>query len=314
MTLQQLFRTANFDQAFTYITKFHPKSANSRFPFQVAFEWLCEVEPVTTDEEIEVIKRPFDEDDEAPDVYVWCSHLEGCDWSEAMGLNVVLAPEVKDAPIDMVVGMCLWHLTFYGLSQEVQTEGFESMLSDDEDTPNSNEPDDESDILSEETRSLYPDIDGFLEDDYDEKYAAYSEAVIKELTQRAANGETWPQFFLAKIYSEGYYGITPDLSRAIDLYKLAATKGLYRAQNNLAAFYENGIVVEKDTLKARELYKVAAQEPTNNGVPEENLGHLELEEGNRQEAIKWFKQAADKGNTVCKSYVWYLELDAPKWT
>ena len=51
MTLQQLFRTANFDQAFTYITKFHPKSANSRFPYQVAFEWLCELEPVTTDEE-----------------------------------------------------------------------------------------------------------------------------------------------------------------------------------------------------------------------------------------------------------------------
>lgn len=106
-----------------------------------------------------------------------------------------------------------------------------------------------------------------------------------------------PQFFLAKIYSEGYYGITPDLSRAVDLYKLAATQGLYRAQNNLAAFYENGIVVAKDTAKARELYKVAVKEPANNGVPEENLGHLELEEGNRQEAIHWFKLAADKGNT-----------------
>lgn len=56
MTLQQLFRTADFDQAYAYITKFHLKSANSRFPFQVAFEWLCEVEPVSTVEEIEVIK------------------------------------------------------------------------------------------------------------------------------------------------------------------------------------------------------------------------------------------------------------------
>lgn len=55
MTLQQLFRTADFDQAYAYITKFHLKSANSRFPFQVAFEWLCEVEPVSTVEEI-VIK------------------------------------------------------------------------------------------------------------------------------------------------------------------------------------------------------------------------------------------------------------------
>ena len=97
MTLQELFRTSNFDQAFAYISKFHPKSANSRFPYTVAYEYLCQLK-AKPGIEICFTKRPLDEDDCAPDVNVWCSVLEGIDWNEAMGAEVVVSDEITNAP------------------------------------------------------------------------------------------------------------------------------------------------------------------------------------------------------------------------
>jgi hypothetical protein len=75
MTLQELFRTSNFDQAFVYISKFHPKSANNRFPYTVAYEYLCQRE-AKLGIEICFTERRFGKDDYASDVNVWCSEQE----------------------------------------------------------------------------------------------------------------------------------------------------------------------------------------------------------------------------------------------
>jgi hypothetical protein len=313
MTLQELFRTSNFDQAFAYISKFHPKSANSRFPYTVAYEYLCQIE-AKPGIEICFTKRPLYEDDCAPDVNVWCSVLEGINWNEAMGAEVVVSDEITDAPLDMIVGMALWHITFYGFSPDEQHETFENWSRDEE--PVHDEPEDEDDILSDATKALYPDMNSMLElpdGEYDRLYDIYSAACLKELTEKAENGDKYAQFFLARIFDEGYYGVEVNPDKAFELYQKSATQGFYRAQNNLGRCYSQGIGTDKNIEKAKEYYELATHSPHTQGVPEENLGFVELDSGNKERALYWFGEAAKKGSISSKPFIWYLER-TPKWT
>lgn len=135
----------------------------------------------------------------------------------------------------------------------------------------------------------------------------------KDLRELAQNGDRYGQFYLGRAYDRGLYGLNRDMSEAFRLYQESAAQGYFKAQNNLAQCYEHGWGTAQDLAKTKELYAEASKAPNTQGYPEENLGFLELADGNKEQAIEWFQKAADKGDVVCKQYVWYLQRQ-PKWT
>ena len=62
-------------------------------------------------------------------------------------------------------------------------------------------------------------------------------------------------------YARGLGGTPVDLTQAADAYEVAAGKGNVRAEASLGYFYENGIGVPADKVKAFVWYKRAAEAP-----------------------------------------------------
>jgi TPR repeat protein len=78
------------------------------------------------------------------------------------------------------------------------------------------------------------------------------------LTRVADEGHAHGQHTLAYIYEHGRHGVQKDEQRAFDLYFRAAEQGYAISVNNLGLYYEKGRVVQRDYLKALNLYSMAA--------------------------------------------------------
>jgi TPR repeat protein len=111
----------------------------------------------------------------------------------------------------------------------------------------------------------------------------------------------------ANILQSGYQGkerrIPKKIHKAYKLYKQADDQDYMPATYQLASMYENGIKDEvvKDKIKALELYKKAAK----GGYIEAQikLSDLYIQEGpnrNYGKAIKWYLEAAAKGNKIAQ--------------
>jgi TPR repeat protein len=121
MKLQELLRKGSFDRMFGYIVKFDPKQEGSRFCYQAAYALLCDME-AETGREYDVVPNPYAKEKEgvAREITVWCPELEGCNWQKALGAEMV--------PLDMIAGICLWHITFYGFNPDEEEETFNNMV------------------------------------------------------------------------------------------------------------------------------------------------------------------------------------------
>ena len=300
MKLQELFKQTDFDKMFDYIVKFHPKSENSWYGYRVAYELLCDMEPEGNGE-VDVVPNRYAKEEGDSEFIVWCPDLEGREWEIAVGSELNFCPEAEGVPLDMIAGLCLWHLTFYGFTPEEKERAFGEMTGEDAED---DEPKYVSDILSEKTNALRPDLPKLDQETYDRQYEIYRAAREEELNALASQGDKYGLYFLAEAYGRGK---NKDLEKAFSLYRASAEQGFSRARNMLAIFYENGIGTERNLDKAREQYRLAMEAPYSRGIPEENLAHLELREGNYADAVYWFKEAAKKGNNVGKSYIWFLE-------
>lgn len=132
MKLQELFKSADFDKMFEYIVKFDRKMVGSRSEFLTAYTLLCDmpIPEAKSYREIEVIPNPHkDEEESKKEFFAWCPDLEGCDWERVIGAEVVFSPRLHDTPpMDMIAGLCLWHLTFYGFSSDEMEETFNQMI------------------------------------------------------------------------------------------------------------------------------------------------------------------------------------------
>lgn len=133
MKLQELFKSADFDKMFEYIVKFDRKMTSSRSEFLAAYTLLCDMILSEDGEgygEIEVVPNPYKDSEEGKsEFFAWCPDLEGCNWEHVIGAEVVYSSKLHDAPpMDMIAGLCLWHLTFYGFSPEDMEETFEQMV------------------------------------------------------------------------------------------------------------------------------------------------------------------------------------------
>ena len=306
MKLQELLRKGDFDRMFEYIVKFHPKSEGSRFSYLVAYELLCDMEAEYDGRKYDVVPNPYAKETEgsASEITVWCSDLEGCNWQKALGAEMNFCPEAEKVPLDMIAGICLWHITFYGFNPDEEEDFFNNMLE-------GNSPQDEPmymvDVLSEETKALRPDLVKLELKEYERLFRVYRKAYMKELNDLAEKGDKFGQFFLAEEYRRCVHGKYINLKKTFPLYMASANQGFYRAQVMLAFCYEYGLGTDVDLDKARVMFKQAGQSEKAHGKPEEHLAMLEVNEENYDEALHWFKEAQRKGNRTVKSYIGYLE-------
>ena len=309
MKLQELLKTADFDKMFEYIVKFDHKTEGSRFGFQVAYELLCDMELPDEEDcgETEVVPNPFkDDNEENKEFYAWCPDLEGCNWQGVIGVEVVYSPKLPSIPPkDMIAGLCFWHLTFYGFSPEEMHCHFDDMT--EEDSSEGKEPEYVYNIISEKTKQLRPDPLKLKKREYKKQCAIYCEARMKELEDLANQSDKYGQFFLGDELLRGRKARVRDVKRAFSLISASANQGFLKARIALANLYEFGIGTDIDLDNAREQYKLASESENGRGKPEEYLAMLEVREENFDEALKWFKQALQKGNRGVSSYIWYLE-------
>src|SRR2546430_1670593 len=87
-----------------------------------------------------------------------------------------------------------------------------------------------------------------------QEYNSESEPVIfyenlKDTQKEAENGNKEAQFNLGVYYEKGI-GIEKNEVKAFDWYQKAAENGVKEAQFNLGVYYEKGIGTEKDEVKA----------------------------------------------------------------
>lgn len=109
-------------------------------------------------------------------------------------------------------------------------------------------------------------------------------------------GDAKTQNALGVRYEQGQ-GVTKDLEKAADWYRLAAQQGLAAAQYNLGRLIEEGSGVAQDPERAIEWYrKAAAQE---HAEAQHNLGAL-YDQGRGvpqdvDKAVDWYRKAASNG-------------------
>ena len=205
---------------FEYIVKFDSKSEGSRFAYLVAYELLCDME-AEEGREYDIVPNPYAKESEGPasEITVWCSDLEGCNWQKALGAEMNFCPEAEKVPLDMIAGICLWHITFYGFNPDEEEETFNHMG---EEESSEDGPAYMVDILSEETRALRPDLVELGHKEYEKQFRIYRKAYMKELTALAEQGDKYGQFFLAEEYRRGVHKRYINLKKAFPLYLASA--------------------------------------------------------------------------------------------
>ncbi|MCR9157080.1 MAG: CHAT domain-containing protein [Rhodobacteraceae bacterium] len=124
---------------------------------------------------------------------------------------------------------------------------------------------------------------------------AYDSA-LAEVTPYAGQGSPRAQFWLGKIYDEGW-GVGEDDTAASEWYRLAAEQGDINAQFILGLMYDEGEGVTEDNQEAIKWYRLAAEQ--GDAQAQVNLGLIyDLADGvveDNQEAIKWYRLAAAQG-------------------
>lgn len=98
-------------------------------------------------------------------------------------------------------------------------------------------------------------------------------------------------------------GVPKNLPKAFELFSAAAEKGNADAMGGVGYFYNNGVVVAKDPVKAAEWFRKGAEKGSPKsrlnlgkvmlaGLPEGELGTADL--AKRDEALRWIRMAADQ--------------------
>ena len=116
------------------------------------------------------------------------------------------------------------------------------------------------------------------------------------LSKNADQNDKTVQFYLGKVYAEGY-GVAKDEREAVKWYRKAAEQGQARAQCNLGRMYANGRGVPKDDYEAVKWYRKAADQGDATGQC--SLGVCYAEgcgvAKDEREAVKWYRKAAEQG-------------------
>lgn len=122
--------------------------------------------------------------------------------------------------------------------------------------------------------------------------------MMEAIRDAAKKGDLEAQLSLASAYMKGTGGVTQDYALAIHWYRKAAEQDSPVARFNLGLCYDEGLGVEPDIQRALEYYRAAADA---NLLPAQLNAAITLMQLQRpDEAVPYFKLAADGGNTVAR--------------
>ncbi len=123
--------------------------------------------------------------------------------------------------------------------------------------------------------------------------------MVLEKLSDMSNG--FAQFLLGEIYSHAY-NAEPDQAKAFNYYKLAYENGMNGALTNLAIYYDEGAVTEKNTEKALEYAKKAIEQGDVRayGI----LGQIYADSlGDLKQGLIWLKKAIANGDETSKNII-----------
>ena len=123
----------------------------------------------------------------------------------------------------------------------------------------------------------------------------YQEA-LKLYRESVEKGNALGQCHLGYMYENGY-GVTKNRNEAYKWFRLAADQGNANAQEWVGYYYENGYgPVGQDYWQAIEWYKKAVVQNESSKFVNDHLGWCYFSLKNYDDAISWFKKAADLGD------------------
>ncbi len=112
--------------------------------------------------------------------------------------------------------------------------------------------------------------------------------------EAAGRGYDWAQYNLATLHARGA-GVPEDRARALELFRAAAEQGHAKSLTVLGRFHEEGWEgMPRDPATAYALYVRAAR--AGDFRAQFNLGTLLVEDGRPEEAMPWFRHAAETGS------------------
>lgn len=117
MTLQQLFRSVEFESLFPYIVKHDAKMKECEKSFRFALTALQSI-PADEDDGENIVIDYFDDDD-PPDTsqgFV-VSHCDDVNWSTALARQIKVLDRLAPMTYEEMAAYCLWEITFYGFSE-----------------------------------------------------------------------------------------------------------------------------------------------------------------------------------------------------
>ncbi|WP_186579737.1 tetratricopeptide repeat protein [Aquibacillus kalidii] len=124
-----------------------------------------------------------------------------------------------------------------------------------------------------------------VEHDLEKTYFYYKEAAEKGHADALNN--------YADMYLRGEY-VEKNEERALELFKKAADKGVPESMYTLGYMYENGVGTEVDMVESKRWFTESALH--GDLFAANRLGHEAVESGLGDEAISWYKLAADQGD------------------
>ncbi|MCQ2288503.1 MAG: serine/threonine-protein kinase [Muribaculaceae bacterium] len=142
------------------------------------------------------------------------------------------------------------------------------------------------------------------------KYVYDENATIEQVKADAEKGDAAAQALLSEYYVSGMNKVKINEQEAYEWARKSADQGNPFGQCRLAWFYNNGEIVEKDSVKAEELYKAVLPllrelAEKGNARAQCNLGYC-FYYGNGvakdyNEAVKWLRKAAEQGDATAQN-------------
>ncbi len=125
-----------------------------------------------------------------------------------------------------------------------------------------------------------------VKQDIEKTYYSYKESAEKGFPDAMNN--------YADMYLRGEF-VEKNPKRALELFRKAADNGVPEAMYTLGYMYENGVGTDVDLQKSKEWFKESAL--AGDVFAANKLGHEAVENGLGEEAISWYKMAADRGDS-----------------
>ncbi|WP_010094268.1 tetratricopeptide repeat protein [Ornithinibacillus scapharcae] len=125
-----------------------------------------------------------------------------------------------------------------------------------------------------------------VDQDLEKTYNCYKQAAEKGHADAMNN--------YADMYLRGEY-VPKDEEKALELFMKAAELGVPEAMYTLGYMYQNGVGTEKDLEVSREWFVKSAK--SGDVFAANRLGHEAVEDGNGEEALSWYRMAAERGDS-----------------